>query len=371
MSDFLDRLSVFFDARIFDHNTGAGFFEAAPSPYLAVQEQHPENADRVRNMHSVLERGPIAEALDWFGAEPATRDDLLRFHTNDYIRSLEAIPANQTHWFSSTTLFGPGSFDVCRVSSGLALAAARQVWSGKAARAYALCRPPGHHAQPAAADGYCFINNIGVAIEALRSEGLQRACVIDWDVHHGNGTQEGFYEDPNVLTVSLHMDHRSWGPDHPQTGMANEVGRGNGIGSNLNVPLPYGSGNVAYLRAFDEIIAPAVRSHAPDILFIACGQDANQFDPNGRQIVDMEGFYQLGRRARALADELCDGKLVLVQEGGYAVSYAAYCLHATLEGVLSRERALSDPVAYMPDHGEGLDAVLAGLTTKRNAALKA
>lgn len=207
-----DRLSVFFDPRVLDHNTGVGFFESAPSPYLAVQEQHPENADRVRNMQAVLKNGPISDSLDWFGAEPATRADLLRFHTDAYLQSLESLTVDETHWFSSTTPFGPETYDICRVASGLALSAAAQVWSGDATRAYVLCRPPGHHAQPAMADGYCFINNVGVAIESLRSHGMKRACVIDWDVHHGNGTQEGFYEDPEVLTISMHMDHRSWGP---------------------------------------------------------------------------------------------------------------------------------------------------------------
>ncbi len=364
-----DRLAVYFDAQVFDHETGYGVFDAELSPFLAQPERHPENGDRVRNMAAVLRKGPVRWALDWHAAEPAPDEALRLFHDEEYLHAMASFPVEESYRETSTTVFGPGSWQIFKVSAGLAIAAAEHVWQGEGDMAYAMCRPPGHHAQPAMADGYCFINNIGVAIQVLRQHGLKRATVIDWDVHHGNGTQEGFYADPDVLTVSMHMDHGSWGPSHPQTGGADEVGSGDGIGANLNVPLPYGSGNAAYQAAFDEIIAPAVRDFAPEILFIAAGQDANQFDPNGRQTVSMEGFYQLGLCARELAASVCDGKMVLVQEGGYALSYSAYCLHATLEGVLGRSRELDDPIAFMPDHEAKIPAIIKRLQDIRNSAL--
>jgi len=350
-----DRLAVYFHPGILDHDTGSGFFEAKASPFLSVVEKHPENDDRLRNMLAVLQQGPLSAAIDWFQGDGAVRADLERFHDAAYIDELQSIPVTETRSFSSTTVFGPGSFQVCLDAAGQALAAANHVYDGKGSIAYALIRPPGHHAQPHMADGYCFFNNIGVAIEALRARGLKRAAVIDWDVHHGNGTQQGFYDDADVLTVSLHMNHGAWGATHPQTGDVDEVGNGAGRGKNLNLPMPYGSGDIAYQRVFDEIIAPAVRAHRPEILFIANGQDANQFDPNGRQLLGMSGFHELGKRARMLADECCDGRLVLVQEGGYQVSYAAYCLNASLEGVLRREPGLGDPLAYMREDLSGLD----------------
>ncbi|MEM7171672.1 MAG: class II histone deacetylase [Pseudomonadota bacterium] len=364
-----DKLAVFFDEWVLAHDTGSGFFESSPSPFLEVMEKHPENDDRLRNIRAVLQNGPIAQALSWHGAGPASRGDLLLFHEADYIDYLEGLPQDTASRLTGTTVWGPGTWTIAKVAAGLAIGAARHVWRGAGQRAYALVRPPGHHAQPGMADGYCFINNIGVALQALRQEGLKRACVIDWDVHHGNGTQEGFYQDPDVLTISLHMNHGAWGGNHPQSGAADEVGGGPGRGTNLNVPLPYGSGDQAYCRAFDEIVAPAVEKFAPELLFIAAGQDANQFDPNGRQLVTMAGFHQLGRRARALADRLCGGKLVLVQEGGYAVSYAAYCLHATLEGVLGRDPGLDDPIAFMPEHTQGLDAALRRIQETHASAL--
>ena len=164
------------------------------------------------------------------------------------------------------------------------------------------------------------------------------------------------------------MNHGAWGETHPQTGHTDEAGAGAGLGKNLNLPMPWGSGDQAYLRVFDEIVAPAVREHRPDMLFIANGQDANQFDPNGRQLLGMNGFYELGKRARALAEECCEGRLLLVQEGGYAISYAAYCLHATLEGVLGREAAIEDPLAYMEEDTAGLDDFIEQWRRRHSAA---
>ncbi|MGD8350431.1 MAG: hypothetical protein PVI79_14375 [Gammaproteobacteria bacterium] len=349
------RLAVFYDPRVLEHDTGEGLFEAAASPFLAHAEPHPENALRLENMASILRTGPIAESLDWQLAPAAGREDLLRFHSPAYVDELAAIPVEESRVMSSTTVFGPHTFELCLIAAGQAIAAAEHAFAGKGP-AYALVRPPGHHAQPAMADGYCFFNNVGVAIERLRTQGLERTAVIDWDVHHGNGTQQGFYADAKVLTISLHMPHGAWGDTHLQSGDFDERGEGPGLGKNLNLPLPYGSGDIAYSRVFDEIVVPAVRAHAPEVLFVACGQDANQFDPNGRQLLSMAGFYELGRRVRALADECCGGRLVLAQEGGYQLSYAACCLHATLEGVLGREPGLVDPIAYMPEATAGLDA---------------
>lgn len=363
------KLAVFHDAAVLEHDTGYGFFEAEPSSYLDVPEAHPENAARLRNILSVLRRGPIAGDLDWFDGPPATRADLERFHEPDYLDGLAAIPEDGTRRPTSTTVLGAGGFAIARQAAGLAVAAARHVWSGASDLAYVPIRPPGHHAQTNKSDGYCFLNNIGVAIQALRQEGLTRAAVIDWDVHHGNGTEQGFYGDPDILTVSMHMDHGAWGPSHQQTGGADQVGAGAGRGANLNVPLPFGSGDALYKAAFDRLVVPTVEAHRPEVLFIACGQDANQFDPNGRQCLTMAGFNALGRRARALADRLCGGRMVLVQEGGYALSYTAYCLHATLDGVLGLDGRLEDPIAFLPDRGDGTAAVLDAIAAARAKAL--
>ena len=175
-----DRLAVFYDSSILDHDTGSGFFEAKASPYLPVVETHPENSERLQNMVEILHKGPISDGLDWFQGNIAERHDLERFHSAFYIDELATIPVNETRRFSATTVFGPGSYDICRKAAGQAIAAADHVFSGKCLKAFALVRPPGHHAQPDMADGYCFFNNIGVAIESLRARGLKSAAMTRW-----------------------------------------------------------------------------------------------------------------------------------------------------------------------------------------------
>jgi acetoin utilization deacetylase AcuC-like enzyme len=224
------------------------------------------------------------------------------------------------------------------------------VLDGDAPVAYALVRPPGHHAQPERADGYCFFSNVAIAAEHARRRGIERVAVIDWDVHHGNGTQACFYARADVLTISLHQDHGPWGPSHLQTGSPLELGDGPGWGHNINVALPQGTGDLGYVEAMQRVVEPIVRAFGPGLVLVAAGQDANQYDPNGRMAVSMSGFRALGRAARELAIELCDGRLALVQEGGYAKTYSAYCLHGTLEGAIGAEQPLlDDPVDFYPD----------------------
>lgn len=364
-----EALDVFYRQEVLDHDTGHGFFEAQVSELLPVAEPHPENADRIRNMKGVLDSGPISASLNWHCAEAADEELLLGFHTRDYIESLAALDPGVTHWLSGTTPLGPRGFEISKIAAGVAAAALDHVWQGRGKAAYALVRPPGHHAQPSMADGYCFINNIGVAVEHARKKGLRRAAIIDWDVHHGNGTQEGFYRDPSILTVSLHMGHGAWGQTHPQTGAVDETGLGPGRGKNMNLPLPCGAGDALYLEVFDQIVAPALEAHRPEVIVVAAGQDASQFDPNGRMCLTMSGFNELGRRVRELASRLCQGKLALVQEGGYAVSYASYCLHATLEGVLGRRGSLADPIGYMQEQITDTTQVVEDLVVARERAM--
>ncbi len=342
-----ERLAVFWHDDVLTHDTGAGVFEAPPSPLLAEQVMHPESAMRLRNMRSILQNGPVAPRIDWHEGRHATRQELLTFHTPDYLDEIFAADA-EGRQFSSTTLMSKGSLRGLLAAAGTALEAVEHVCAtGQVTMA--LQRPPGHHAAPAMADGYCFFNNSGIAARRAQQLGLQKVVIIDWDVHHGNGTQEGFYTDPTVFTVSMHMDHGSWGPTHPQTGAADERGRDAGIGFNLNLPLPTGSGDRTHLAAFEKFAIPAIEQFAPDLIIIGNGQDAGQFDPNGRQIVTLTGFNSLARAARALADRLCQGRLLVVQEGGYNPAYAAFCLHATAEGFLSEASTLADPLAYIPE----------------------
>jgi acetoin utilization deacetylase AcuC-like enzyme len=351
-------LPVFWHEDVLRHDTGAGAFDAVDPGFLDVPELHPENAERLRNMRSTLRSGPLASQVAFRDGRHATVDELATLHDRDYLEAIRAACTQVTH-LSRTTLVAPGSYEACLAAAGTALAACDEVLAGASPRAYALVRPPGHHASRRTADGYCFFNNTALAAERARIAGRERVVILDWDVHHGNGTQTLFYDRDDVLTVSWHMAHGSWGPTHPETGAPTETGTGAGTGYNVNVELPLGSGDHAYLAAFDTIVAPIVDRFAPDLIVVASGQDANQYDPNGRQCLTMAGFRALGGRARALADRHCGGQLVLVQEGGYARAYSALCLLATVEGVLGLDATVADPLAFLPDPPGHATAALA------------
>jgi acetoin utilization deacetylase AcuC-like enzyme len=354
-------LDVFWHEDALLHDTGSGVFEHPPSPLLAEPELHPENAVRVRNMKAILERGPLADHVRWRAGRHAEPEELAFVHDPAYVESIRAFCADGGGLITWSTPVSAGSWPAALAAAGTTLVASEAVLAEETQVAFALVRPPGHHAQPAQADGYCLFNNIALAADYARRRGVERVAILDWDVHHGNGTQECFYDQSDVLTVSLHMRHGAWGPSHPQTGAPDEVGAGAGAGFNVNVELPVGTGDGGYLRAFEEVVAPAVDRFEPGVLVVACGQDANQFDPNGRQCLTMAGFHRLGAATRELAERHCGGRLVLAQEGGYARTYSAFCLHATLAGVLGLDPGLEDPCAYLPDDPGRADDAIAGV----------
>ena len=244
------------------------------------------------------------------------------------------------------TVAGPGTWEAALAAAGTSIAAVERVLSGAGDVAYALVRPPGHHAQPDKADGSCIFNNIGIATLFALQQGIERIAIIDWDQHHGNGTQEGFYTDDRVLTVSVHMPHGRWGQNHSQRGTIDEVGSGRGVGYNLNVEVPFGAGDRCYQEVMAGGVAPVMERYQPELLIVANGQDANQFDPNGRSLLTMEGFRSLGRWIKEQASKHTNGRLILVQEGGYATSYTAFCAYAAIEGLLDFTPRIPDPMAY-------------------------
>lgn len=179
------------------------------------------------------------------------------------------------------TFLNPGSWDAALLAAGTTLSAMKHILDGHAKIAYALVRPPGHHAQPDRADGYCFLNNAGLAVKLALDSGRRRVAVVDIDVHYGNGTAEGFYHTDSVLTISLHMKHGSWGPSHPQSGSVDEIGEGRGLGYNLNIPLPNGSGDAGYEYAMNELVVPAIEKFRPELLVFVVGQDSSTVSRTG------------------------------------------------------------------------------------------
>lgn len=350
-SSSVNKIDVFWHEGMLKHDTGNGVFDTGIDPgFLDVLEKHPENADRVKNMVSILKRGPISPYVSWHLGRHALIPELLSFHTPEYINELVKADKEGGKILCCGTFLNPGSWDAALLAAGTTLSSMKHLLDGHGKVAYALVRPPGHHAQPSQADGYCFLNNAGLAVQLALDSGCKKVAVIDIDVHYGNGTAEGFYSSDKVLTVSLHMNHGSWGPSHPQSGSIDELGDGKGYGYNLNIPLPNGTGDNGYVYAFNELVVPSIHKFEPDMIVLVVGQDSSAFDPNGRQCLTMEGYREIGRIVHSLATRHSDGRLLIVQEGGYHVTYSAYCLHATLEGVLNLPLPLlQDSVAYYPE----------------------
>jgi acetoin utilization deacetylase AcuC-like enzyme len=257
-------------------------------------------------------------------------------------RVREACARGGYAWVGPDARVGPDSWEPALLSAGGALAAVEWVAeNGPGAGAYVLTRPPGHHASPDQAMGFCLFNNVALAARRAQQLGMERVAIVDWDVHHGNGTEDVFVADPSVLFVSLHQD----GLYPLDRGRADERGEGEGRGATVNIPLPAGSGDAAYLGAIEATVLPALRSFEPDLVLISAGQDPAASDPLGRMSVTADGFRAMTRLLRVAAAELCEGRLVAVQEGGYSVDHMPFCVLATIEEIAGLEPSLAaDPL---------------------------
>jgi acetoin utilization deacetylase AcuC-like enzyme len=308
--------------------------------------QHPENAGRLRAVTARLQETGLWSQLHHLTPEPADWDDLTAVHDEEYLRALEAIAAAGGAWLSADTLMSERSFEAARLAAGAAVAAVSEVVTGESRQVFSLSRPPGHHARPNQAMGFCLINSAAVAAAAaIQRLGLDRIFLFDFDVHHGNGTQEIFEADPRVLYASTHQY-----PAYPGTGAIEETGAGGGKGFTLNVPMPAGVGDAGLLRAWTAVIEPAARRYRPQLLLVSAGYDAHW--TNGRYLssiqwgVSVSGFAELVGRLRHLAEELCDGRLALILEGGYDPEALGWSVAATLEVLLGLPP--SDPLGPPP-----------------------
>lgn len=244
--------------------------------------------------------------------------------------------------------------------------------SGRVDRTYALVRPCGHHAKPDRGRGFCLFGNIAIAIHHPRAvHGVKRIAVVDWDVHHGNGTQDAFYHSPDVLTLSVHQD-RYYSVD---SGGSEERGEGPGHGFNINVPLPLGCGHGAYVATFERIVVPAIDQFAPELIIVASGFDAGMSDPLGRMLCYSETYREMTRQVTALASKHCAGRLLICYEGGYSPTYVPFCGLAVLEELAGHRTAVEDPLATWYDRVEGqelqphqeaaIDAIAEGIQLRR------
>jgi acetoin utilization deacetylase AcuC-like enzyme len=312
-------------------------------PGLTVQPgEHAENPETKRRLRNLVEVSGLLDQLTPIKPRHATESELERFHARDYINRIKTLSAENGGEASELTPFGRGSFEIAQLAAGGAMEAFSAVIEGRVANAYALVRPPGHHAIAEVGMGFCLFGNAALAIlHAQATHKVGRIAIVDWDVHHGNGTQAAFYQRNDVLTISLHQDNL-----YPaNSGGLAERGEGRGTGYNLNVPLPPGSGNGAYVAAFEQVVVPALMRFRPELIVVASGFDGSGVDPLGRMMITSDGYRAMTRMLMAAARDLCGGRLVMTHEGGYSQTYVPYCGLAVLEEMSGTRTHVNDPWA--------------------------
>ncbi|UWQ04263.1 class II histone deacetylase [Aliiroseovarius crassostreae] len=334
----------YWDERSFWHSGGnyAGTLPVGGLVQPLAAGGLPESPETKRRLKNLLDVTGLSRELVGSSAPEATHEMLARVHPVAFLDRFKRVSDAGGGELGLRTPFGQGGYELAALSAGLSVAAMRDVLSGKVDNAYALSRPPGHHCLPDFPNGFCLLANLAIAIRTMQAEGrVRRVAVLDWDVHHGNGTEAIFIEDPDVLTISIHQE-RNYPVD---TGDADVRGEGAGQGANINIPLPPGGGHHTYLEAMERIALPAMRAFEPEIIVIANGYDAAVIDPLSCMLATADTFRQMTRRVMALAAELCDGRLMMAHEGGYSEVYVPFCGHAVLEVMSGSEITAPDPLA--------------------------
>jgi acetoin utilization deacetylase AcuC-like enzyme len=336
----MEQTGIVYDERYLEHITGQGAMEYPPERGLAHQMPHPEAPERIKNVHSLITSSRFIDSLIQISPKIADPSVLELVHEKSYIDTVRELSESGGGRIEPTTPLSGRSYEIALLAVGGCITGAEAILRGEVENVYALIRPPGHHASRAQGMGFCLFNNVAITAEYLKQEhGLERVLIVDWDVHHGNGTQSIFYEDPSVMFFSLHQD----GNYPPQSGTIEEVGKGKGEGFTINIPLPPGTGDWGYVSAFREVVEPLCRQFRPEFILVSAGQDPSMVDPLGRMCVTYEGFEKMASIVKRLAQECCLGRLLIAQEGGYNIVYQPYAVVTMIEALSGQKADLNKP----------------------------
>ena len=334
------KTAFFWNEKCFWHGAGNFAFLVPVGEFVEPSNisRLPETPESKRRLKNLIEVSGLSTDLDLIHNNTrVSYQDLLRVHTKDYIDRFSSLSEKEGGELGLRAPFGPGGFDIACISASLVKDALFSVLDGKYTNAYALSRPPGHHCLADFPNGFCLLNNIAISVEsAIDAQKIERVAIVDWDVHHGNGTEKIFYNRPDVLTISIHQE-RNYPAD---SGQINSLGGPGAHLSNLNIPLYPGGGHAVYVCAFDEIIIPKLRRFKPDIVIVACGFDASGVDPLSRMLCGSHTFSAMTQRLI----EYTDGRLVFAHEGGYSDVHVPFCGHAVLQMLSGSSVAIEDPL---------------------------
>jgi acetoin utilization deacetylase AcuC-like enzyme len=303
------------------------FHEAHDDP------EHVEQAARLSAINAAIDRSGLRADLLELASRGASLEQILAAHHPRVLELVRRLSAHGAVWLDQDTYLTAGSLDAALMAAGAAVEAVEVVVADQASNAFALVRPPGHHATPMRSMGFCLFNNVAIAAHhAFDRLGIDRIAIVDYDVHHGNGTQDCFYDDGRVLFCSTHASSL-----YPETGAAHEHGYEAGYGTTLNLPLPHGTGDAGLRQVYDELVLPAIRDFVPQLILVSAGFDGHWADPLGPLVLSVAGYAALTRRLVDLAGEICGGRIVLVLEGGYDLPALSACVVAALRVLLGRD----------------------------------